>query len=252
MTNSGTGSHRAPIAAVTGGRRGIGQAISIALATAGFDVVIVDITRDNDAEETLTAIAAKGRRGAIVVADIADVARREAVAADLFRTYGDLDCLVNNAGVVPAIRAGDLLDVSPESFDRVMGVNLRGTFFLTQAVARRMVNEAETDRPIGRSIVTISSGVAGRPRMDWPEYAFSKTGLSLMSQAFAIRLARHGIRTYEIRPGVTRTWHELRRVGQLRDHDRRGAPAPRPHRPAIGRRRGRRGVRLRTTRLHNR
>ena len=168
-------------------------------------MVLVDITRDDDAEETLATIAAQGQRGAMVIADIADVTRREALATDLFNAYGTLDCLVNNAGVVPAIRAGDLLDVSPESFDRVMGINLRGTFFLTQAVARRMVAESDANRAIRRSIVTISSGVAGRPRMDWPEYAFSKTGLSLMSQAFAIRLARHGIRTYEIRPGVTRT-----------------------------------------------
>jgi len=202
--NEADATARVPIAAVTGGRRGIGRAIAYALADSGFDVIVVDLELDDDAAETLGAIRSRGRRANFISADLALVERREALARDIFATFGTLDCLVNNAGVVPSVRRLDLLDVTPESFDRVMGINLRGTFFLTQAIARRMVAEPPAERPL-RSIITITSGVVGRPRTDWPEYAFSKTGLSLMSQAFALRLASHGVRTYEIRPGVNRT-----------------------------------------------
>ena len=195
---------RAPIAAVTGGRRGIGRAIACALADAGFDIVLVDIEADADASETSAAIRDRGRQVKFLTADIARIEGRDALVEAMFAAHGTIDTLVNNAGVVPSVRRLDLLDVTPESFDRVMGINLRGTFFLTQAVAKRMIAEAVTERPL-RSIVTITSGVAGKPRTDWPEYSFSKTGLSLMSQAFAIRLAPYGIRTYEIRPGVNRT-----------------------------------------------
>ena len=199
-----TQSARAPIAAVTGARRGIGRAIAYALADAGFDLVLVDIEEDADAAETQAAIRTRGRQVHFLAADLAQIERREQLATDIFAAFGTIDCLVNNAGVVPSVRRLDLLDVTPDSFDRVMGINLRGTFFLTQAIARRMVADTATDRPM-RSIVTITSGVVGKPRMDWPEYAFSKTGLSLMSQAFALRLAPFGVRTYEIRPGVNRT-----------------------------------------------
>ena len=115
------------------------------------------------------------------------------------------DCLVNNAGVMPKTRGGDLLDVTPENFDAVMNVNLRGTFFLTQEFAKRMIATRPEGRPVIGSIITISSGAVGKPRLDSPEYAFSKTSLSLMSQAFALRLGQYGIHTYELRPGVTKT-----------------------------------------------
>jgi NAD(P)-dependent dehydrogenase (short-subunit alcohol dehydrogenase family) len=200
-----TGNGRAPIAAVTGARRGIGRAVAEALADAGFDIVLIDIEQDEAAAEVLAAIHAGGHRARMVVGDIADVDSSDRLAAQVFAAFGTLDCLVNNAGVVPPIRGVDLLSVTHASFDRVMGVNLRGTFFLTQAIARRMVSEDASGRPVPRSIITITSGAVGRPSMDWPEYAFSKTCLSLMSQAFALRLAPHGVRTYEIRPGVTKT-----------------------------------------------
>jgi NAD(P)-dependent dehydrogenase (short-subunit alcohol dehydrogenase family) len=196
---------RAPVAVVTGGRRGIGRACATALAGAGFDVVVLDLVEDADAAETLAAIRVLGRRAAFVAGDIAEIERRQALVDALVAAFGAIDCLVNNAGVFATTRGADLLDVTPESYDRVMGVNLRGTFFLTQEVARRMVAESDARRPRDRSIITVTSGVVGRPRTDLPEYSFSKTGLALMSQAFALRLGRHGIRTFEIRPGVTRS-----------------------------------------------
>ena len=196
---------RAPVAAVTGGRRGIGRACAAALAGAGFDVVVVDLVDDADTAATLAEIRAAGRGARFVAGDIAEIDRRVALVDGIVGAFGTIDCLVNNAGVFATTRGADLLDVTPESYDRVMGVNLRGTFFLTQEVARRMVAEGDAKHPIDRSIITVTSGVVGRPRTDLPEYSFSKTGLSLMSQAFALRLGCHGIRTWEIRPGVTRS-----------------------------------------------
>jgi NAD(P)-dependent dehydrogenase (short-subunit alcohol dehydrogenase family) len=195
---------RRPIAAVTGARQGIGRGIAFALAEGGFDIVALDLTEDEFAAETLSGIQARGARAAFIPADIAEVERREAVSGAIFEAFGTLDCLVNNAGVQVKVR-GDLLDVTPESYDRVMRINLRGTFFLTQAVAQRMVAESRDEGAPHRSIITISSANAFLVGPDRPEYCFSKLSLSMMTKAFALRLGSHGIATYEIRPGLIRT-----------------------------------------------
>lgn len=195
---------RRPVAAVTGGRQGIGRGIALALARAGFDIVIADLTYDDAAAQTVAEVAAEGTQCRFVQADIAEVDRRADTAAALFAAFGHLDTLVNNAGVQVKVR-GDLLDVTPESFDRVMGINLRGTFFLTQEVARRMIEASAEPAAIHRSIVTISSANAFLVAADRPEYCFSKQSLSMMTKAFAVRLGQHGIATYEIRPGIIRT-----------------------------------------------
>jgi NAD(P)-dependent dehydrogenase (short-subunit alcohol dehydrogenase family) len=157
-----------PIALVTGGNRGIGRGIVVALARRGHDVVIADLADTDDTRETRRAAGALGARTGFVAADIADLAGHARVVEAAWGLGGRLDTLVNNAGVSVA-RRGDLLDVTPESFDRVVGVNLRGTFFLTQAVARRMI-----DDPPGachRSIVTISSSNAVSHRPSAPSTA---------------------------------------------------------------------------------
>ncbi|MGE0797014.1 MAG: 3-ketoacyl-ACP reductase [Lautropia sp.] len=194
---------RPPVAAVTGARRGIGAGIARALAAEGFDLVLLDIVRDAAAEQLLAELAQAGGRARFVVADIADVGQRETTAAALFDAFGALDCLVNNAGVQVEVR-GDPLETTPESFDRVLGVNLRGTFFLTQAVARRMIAAAPLPGR-HRAIVSISSANAFFVSPDRPEYCFSKVGLSMMTKVFALRLGAAGISTYEVRPGVIRT-----------------------------------------------
>ena len=193
-----------PVALVTGGRRGIGRGITLALAERGFDVVVADLEEDSDARRTLDGVESLGRKAAFLVADIADIERRHAAAEKAFGAFGTVDCLVNNAGVQVAVR-GDLLEVTPESFDRVMAVNLRGTYILSQAVAKRMVGETRRPGDPPRSIVTISSVNALLASPNRPEYCFSKTSLSMMTKMLALRLAPHGIATYEIRPGVIRT-----------------------------------------------
>ena len=183
---------RKPAALVTGGNRGIGRGIVLALAARGFDVVVNDL--DEDAHGDFPFV-----RG-----DIAKLDGHAKLVEDGWRAYGSLDCLVNNAGVQVKVR-GDLLDVSAESFDRLLGVNLRGTFFLTQALARRMLAEQRQPESPMRSIITISSINAFVVGANRGEYCLSKSALTMMVKLFAVRLADAGIRCYEVRPGIIRT-----------------------------------------------
>jgi NAD(P)-dependent dehydrogenase (short-subunit alcohol dehydrogenase family) len=197
-----TGSKR--VALVTGARRGIGRGICLALASAGFDLAMVDLEEDDAARETMSGVEARGARTAFLRGDIADLATHDAVVGKVYDKFGALDCLVNNAGVSAAHR-GDLLDVTPESFDRVVGINLRGTFFFTQAAAKRMVAEARDASAPARAIVTISSINAWLVGPDRAEYCIAKSGLTMMTKLFAVRLAPHRIHTYEVRPGIIET-----------------------------------------------
>lgn len=191
-----------PIALVTGGNRGIGAGIVRALARRGCDVVIADIAETADTATTRSEAERLGARTAFVAADIADLAQHARIVEAAWALGGRLDTLVNNAGV-SVDRRGDVLEMTPQSFDRVMGVNLRGTFFLTQAVARRMLQEAAGTAH--RSIVTISSVNAVIASPERAEYCFAKTALAMMTKVFALRLASAGIMCYEVRPGIIRT-----------------------------------------------
>jgi NAD(P)-dependent dehydrogenase (short-subunit alcohol dehydrogenase family) len=190
------------VALVTGGNRGIGRGIVVALAQRGFDVAFADLAHTDDTSATCHAAAAHGARVIFVAGDIADLCSHACIADAAWSLHGRLDVLVNNAGV-SVERRGDVLDVTPESFDRVLGINLRGTFFLTQHVARRMLADAPGTAP--RSIVTVSSANAVLVAPDRAEYCLSKTALSMMVNVMAARLGVAGIACYEIRPGVIRT-----------------------------------------------
>ena len=189
-----------PLAVVTGARRGIGAGIAIELASRGFDIALTDIASDG-ADETLAAMETRGARARLFAFDLGDIARHGVAVADIVQWGGPIACLVNNAGI-PAAQRGDLLDVAAASYDRVLDVNLRGTFFLTQAVARHMV---ATACPHPRSIVTVSSVSAEMASVDRGEYCLSKAGLGMLTKLFALRLAAHGIGVFEVRPGVIRT-----------------------------------------------
>jgi NAD(P)-dependent dehydrogenase (short-subunit alcohol dehydrogenase family) len=189
-----------PLALVTGGRRGIGRACCVALAQRGFDILAADIAEDG-AEETAALVREAGGAWTFRHLDVADIGGHAAFVEQLWSETGGLACLVNNAGV-GALRRGDLLDVSPESWDRVFGINARGSFFLTQAVARRMAAQAST---VARSIVFISSANAALASPDRGEYCASKITVSMMARLFALRLAEHEIAVHEVRPGVIRT-----------------------------------------------
>lgn len=188
-------------ALVTGAGRGIGRDIALALADKGFAVVVNDLNDNEDLARTVALIEERGGQALPLPGDIADVAGHDRLVESAWNAFGGLECLVNNAGISVA-RRGDLLEAVPESFDRLVAVNLRGPFFLTQAVARRMV---AVESGAFRSIVTVSSANASMASVNRAEYCISKTGLSMMVSLFALRLAEHGINAYEIRPGVIET-----------------------------------------------
>src|SRR5882757_1165256 len=189
------------VAFVTGAGRGIGRAIALALAEQNFAIVVNDLTASADVDETVAALQARGVQVRTAIGDISALEAHHDLIETAWAAFGRIDCLVNNAGVSVATR-GDILDVTSQSFDRLMTINLRGPFFLTQACARRMV---ATPTAGFRSIITISSMNAEAASPDRAEYCISKTGLSMMTKLFALRLAGEGIHTYEIRPGVIRT-----------------------------------------------
>jgi NAD(P)-dependent dehydrogenase (short-subunit alcohol dehydrogenase family) len=151
-------------ALVTGARRGIGKAIAMTLAAEGFDVVVNDVAESDELRAVAGAIAALGRKSAAVAGDISDTAGHTRMLDAAEAAIGPLTTLVNNAGVSVMSR-GDLLEVTAESYDRCLDINTRGTFFLTQAFARRLL--ARPAPASHRSIVTISSSNAvcvDRPR----------------------------------------------------------------------------------------
>jgi NAD(P)-dependent dehydrogenase (short-subunit alcohol dehydrogenase family) len=193
-----------PLACVTGARRGIGAAIAIELAAQGFDVALTDVEATGT-EDTVAAVAATGGRAKLFVSDLGRVEDHAALVGGIVRWGGSIACLVNNAGIGSPSR-GDLLDVQPEAYDHVLDVNLRGTFFLTQAVARHMTATSDAALPSpARSIVTVSSASAEMASIERGEYCLSKAGLGMLTKLFALRLAPLGIGVFEVRPGVIRT-----------------------------------------------
>lgn len=189
-----------PVALVTGGARGIGRACAEALAADGYDIYVADLAAEVPAGLS-EAIADKGGRLAYGRFDLADVSGHENLVADCQSQLGGLDCLVNNAGVGASVR-GDMLSLLPENFDRVVGINLRGTIFMTNAAARAMLN-GDPDRV--RSIVTITSVSAEMVSPERADYCVSKAALSMWVKNLAVRLAPENIAVFEVRPGIIRT-----------------------------------------------
>lgn len=191
--------HPRPLALVTGGSQGIGAAIALQLARDGFDVAITSL--DGQGGDSTDRIQSCGARALHVRGDLADVHDHGRVLDAVCAWGGVPSCLVNNAGM-GSPRRGDLLDISCDAFDAVMATNLRGSFFFTQAVARRML-AAPPCAP--RSIVTVSS-VSGRmASVERGDYCLSKSALAMLTRLFALRLATQDIAVFEVRPGIIRT-----------------------------------------------
>ncbi|MFO0954767.1 MAG: 3-ketoacyl-ACP reductase [Isosphaeraceae bacterium] len=193
------------VAVVTGGGRGIGRGVVLELAARGHRVV-VNYRRDaSAANATCHEAVRRGAPDALAVeADVADLQQGRRLIDSALERYGRIDLWVNNAGVAPSVRL-DLLDTTPESWDRVLGINLRGPFFLTQMAARAMLDLKSRGVVHSPTIVFVTSVSSTFASVNRGEYCVSKAGLSMVAQLFAVRLADSGIRVYEVRPGVIAT-----------------------------------------------
>jgi NAD(P)-dependent dehydrogenase (short-subunit alcohol dehydrogenase family) len=198
-----------PVALITGAGRGIGRGIAIELARLGHAVVVNYAGNAQAAEECLGLVREAGGEGIAVRADVSARPDRDSLVETTLDAYGRIDLLVNNAGVAPDVRA-DLLEAGEESFDRLININLKGPYFLTQRVAREMIKQVEAEpNPEGARqrprIVTITSISAYTASVNRGDYCVAKAGLAMMTALFAARLAEYGIGVYEIRPGVIAT-----------------------------------------------
>ncbi len=195
-----------PVALVTGALRGIGRACSVALAEAGFNILLNDRPENesNDLAAALrTELATHGADSHTAMGDISDLALHGCLMDAALTRWGRLDCLVNNAGV-SARKRGDLLDVEPDSFDACFQVNTRAVFFLCQTVARHMLSQSSATG-MHRSLINITSSNARAVSISRGDYCVSKAAASMTTKLFAVRLAAAGIGVYEVRPGIIET-----------------------------------------------
>ena len=200
-----------PVAIVTGASRGIGKGIATELASLGYDLVVnyFDFTADGKpddsrAEQTKKEVEDLGAKCEILRGDVSSVTDRESLVTLAKNKFGRCDMLVNNAGVAPLKRL-DLLEATEESFDRVLRINLKGPYFLTQLVANWMIAQQKEHPERGFRIVNTGSMSAYTSSPGRGEYCVSKAGLSMMTMLYADRLAEYGIGVFEIRPGIIAT-----------------------------------------------
>jgi 3-oxoacyl-[acyl-carrier protein] reductase len=192
------------VALVTGGTRGIGLGIALKLAQAGFTLAISGRRDPAQVAPVLEQLRKYSKRSIYIKADVASTADRLWLIADVGDQLGRLDVLVNNAGIAPRTRA-DLLEAGEESFDEVMGTNLRGPYFLTQAAAAWMIRQRAKDPAAKYSIINISSVSATVASVNRGDYCISKAGIAMATKLWAARLAEYGIHVYEVRPGIIET-----------------------------------------------
>jgi len=188
-------------ALITGASRGIGRAIALALSREGFNIAINYATSAAAAQEVQRQVESAGVRAVVIQADISSAPDRRRLADEAWSAFGRIDLLVNNAGIAPSARV-DLLEASEESFDRLISTNLKGPYFLTQLIAKKMIAAQPIGSPKIINITSVSAYAASTNRGD---YCIAKAGLSMMTKLYAARLAEYGINVYEIRPGIIET-----------------------------------------------
>lgn len=192
------------VALITGGSRGIGLGIAEHLAKNGFNLAINGIRDENSVQDVLENLRKLGAEVIYCQGDIASKEARVVMLKKIKKHFGRLNILVNNAGVAPKER-NDILLATEESFDYVLSTNLKGTYFLTQAVANWMIEQKADNEEFTSCIITVSSISAIVASVNRGEYCVSKAGLGMMTQLFAVRLGEFGIPVYEVRPGIIKT-----------------------------------------------
>jgi NAD(P)-dependent dehydrogenase (short-subunit alcohol dehydrogenase family) len=196
-----------PVSLVTGAGRGIGRGIAVELAKLGHTVIINYAGNSSAAEDCLQLVRSAGGDGVHVRADISSASDRKELIRAVLDQYDRIDLLVNNAGVAPTVRA-DILEAGEESFDRLLTINLKGPYFLSQLVALQMIEQVKSGNLSSMGmprIVNISSVSEYAPSINRGDYCISKAGIAMMTKLYAARLAEFGINVYEVRPGIIAT-----------------------------------------------
>jgi 3-oxoacyl-[acyl-carrier protein] reductase len=194
-----------PVAVITGASRGIGRSVAIALAAEGYDIAAIARSVDSEGMEYLEKEVQKlGVQFFPVGMDISCTSCHKEAVATILERYGRIDFLVNNAGVAP-LQRNDILDMTEESYERVLNINLKGPVFFAQKISREMEwlkHQIDDYRPVIVFVTSVSAVLSSTNRA---EYCISKAGLSMASTLFADRLSREGILVFEVRPGIIQT-----------------------------------------------
>lgn len=189
---------------ITGGSRGIGLGIAKELAALGYNLAINGLRPEAKVVKTLEILRKSGGQVIYCQGDISSNNDRSKIIKHVLDQFKIINVLINNAGVAPKTRA-DLLDVSEESYDRLMSINLRGPFFLTQTVANHMILQKANDTGFQGKIINISSVSATMASITRGEYCISKSGIGMMTKLFAVKMGEYNIPVFEVRPGVIET-----------------------------------------------
>lgn len=193
-----------PVALITGGTRGIGLGIAKKLASEGYDLAVNGVRDEAAVSAVLEELRTSGQQVVYCQGDISDLASHVSIMERAIGELGQINVLVNNAGVAPNVRA-DVLEMSEESWDRVLGINLKGNVFLAQSLANYFLTQRKEKPEFTACIVNINSVSATMVSVNRGDYCVSKAGLAMATQLFAVRLGPEGIPVYEVRPGVTRS-----------------------------------------------
>lgn len=192
------------VALITGGSRGIGFGVAMALAAKDYDLAINGVRAEEDVKAALDELKGTGANVVYCRGNISTNEGRVEIVNLIKEKFGRLDLLVNNAGMAPRERK-DILETTEASFDEILSVNLRGPYFLTQMVANWMIAQKKQSPEIQPTIINVSSISATVASVNRGEYCISKAGLSMMTQLFAVRLGEYNIPVYEVRPGIIAT-----------------------------------------------
>jgi NAD(P)-dependent dehydrogenase (short-subunit alcohol dehydrogenase family) len=198
-----------PVVLVTGSSRGLGRGVAETLAGAGFSVAIHYASNKGAAESTAEACRklapSPEQIFAVVGGNIGLAADRQRLFDETLAAYGRLDALVNNAGIAPRVRA-DITEATEEIFDEVIGINLKGPYFLSQLAARYwLAHPGQSLIPGGYKLIFVTSLSANTASINRGEYCISKAGLAMATQLWAVRLADAGVQVLELRPGIMAT-----------------------------------------------
>lgn len=192
------------IALITGGSRGIGLGIAKELAKIGFNLAINGVRNQESVQSVLDELKNYGVEVCYAQGDISNKTDREKIFSKIMDEFGQLNVLVNNAGIAPRERK-DILEASEEIFDETLNINLKGPYFLTQRIANYFVQRKQESPEFEACIINVSSVSATVASVNRGEYCISKAGIAMTTKLWAARLGEFNIPVYEIQPGIIQT-----------------------------------------------